>query len=330
MKTNKHKISLPADDAFLDNQLIQWWYWTGQLTTNNGKRYGIELCFFAVDAAALHIFELFAHKIYGEKIPSDLTTVQMLNAAVTDIDADKFYSKVTYIPGRPKNIENGFALHDILNNCSAIGGNGNDTLVITVDDFKFELQAEQIKQPVLHYSGEKHEYQFGGYTYYYSREMMAAVGTLSHKGVKQTVSGDLWFDRQYGELVQASMLVGWQWFAIQLEGNVQIMLFAYHWQSEHMGSITNAAGETIALGASDFHIEILDWWTSPNSGRRYPAKWHINTGDYDLVVTPLVADQELDEDWLLIKYWEGACKVEGNHQGSAYVELVGYPRKHWL
>lgn len=323
-------VQLPQDDAFLDDQLIQWWYWTGQLTTESGRRFGIELCFFAVDASAIHLFEMIAHKIHGEKVMSDFTTVQMINAAVTDIDNDKFYSKVTYVPGAPKDVTDGFALHDLLRNCSAVGGGGNDKLLITVDDFKFELNLEELRPAVIHYDGQKHEYQFGGYTYYYSRESMQAIGQLTTNGQTENVTGNLWFDRQYGELVQASMLVGWQWFAIQLEPNSQIMIFAYHWESEHMGSITNEQGETVELGPKDYSLDILEWWTSPHTQRRYPSKWHLKTGEYDLTITPLVADQELDEAWLWIKYWEGACGVTGSHQGSAYVELVGYHRKHWL
>jgi predicted secreted hydrolase len=46
----------------------------------------------------------------------------------------------------------------------------------------------------------------------------------------------------------------------------------------------------------------------------------------DLVVTPLLRNQELD---LAVRYWEGAVSVEGSAEGQSlagagYVELVGY------
>lgn len=325
------EVQLPADDAFLTDQIVQWWYWTGHIKTESGRNFGFELCFFAVDIEAMHLFETIAEKIHGKDIPSDLLTVQMMNAAITDIDNNKFYSRVDYVPGPPKVIENGFNFHNILRTCRAEGGDGQDSLRSHVDDFILDIEVKQERPPTIHYDGKKHDYSFGGNTYYYSRELMSPQGTLTIDGEQHTVTeGSVWFDRQYGELLQAALIVGWQWFAIQLDENTQIMLFAYHCEKEHMGAITGPDGKTTNLGAGDFTVTVLDWWVSPHTSRRYPSKWHVVAGDYDLTITPQVADQELHEKWLFPKYWEGACTVEGNHTGSAYVELVGYPRHKWL
>jgi predicted secreted hydrolase len=55
--------------------------------------------------------------------------------------------------------------------------------------------------------------------------------------------------------------------------------------------------------------------TDPQTGKRV-----------DLVLEPVVADQELDGAVSGVPYWEGACRVlkEGREVGSAYVELTGY------
>ncbi len=48
-----------------------------------------------------------------------------------------------------------------------------------------------------------------------------------------------------------------------------------------------------------------------------------------LIIKPLVADQELrakHDFWGGPEYWEGACSVEGDVKGQAYVELNGYCR----
>ena len=75
-------------------------------------------------------------------------------------------------------------------------------------------------------------------------------------------------------------------------------------------------------------VLVLDHWTSPRDGTRYPARWRLRVParGLDVVVTPLLADQELD---LAVRYWEGAVRVEGTADGrplggSGYVELVGY------
>ena len=33
-------VELPADDAFLPTEQVQWWYWTGHLLTDDGRRFG--------------------------------------------------------------------------------------------------------------------------------------------------------------------------------------------------------------------------------------------------------------------------------------------------
>jgi predicted secreted hydrolase len=74
----------------------------------------------------------------------------------------------------------------------------------------------------------------------------------------------------------------------------------------------------------------MDQWTSPRGGTRYPGLWRIRvpSAALDVVVTPLLRDQELD---LSVRYWEGAVRVSGMVDGravggSGYVELVGYAR----
>ena len=323
-------VKLPQDDSFLTNQLVQWWYWTGHIKTESGRRFGFELCFFAVDVEAAHLFQMIAEKIHGKDIPDDLLTVQMMNTAITDIDNQQFFSRVEYKPGPPKEIKDGFDLSNILASCLAQGGNGEDHLVSKVDKFELDIQIKSQSPATIHYDGEKHEYSFGGYTYYYSRENMLGEGTLTYDGKTENVAAQVWFDRQYGQLLQAAFLIGWQWFAIQLDDDIQVMLFAYHDKKEHMGSISYSDGSTVALGADDFSVTILDHWKSPHTGRKYPSKWQAKFKNFDLLITPSVADQELYEPWLFPKYWEGACSVTGSHNGSAYVELTGYARHKLL
>ena len=40
-------VKLPQDDGFLSEEAIQWWYWTGHLETEDGRRFGFEVVFFA-------------------------------------------------------------------------------------------------------------------------------------------------------------------------------------------------------------------------------------------------------------------------------------------
>lgn len=164
---------------------------------------------------------------------------------------------------------------------------------------------------------------------------METTGTLTINNEIYNVEGNSWFDRQYGNLAKA-VLKGWQWFAIELNNNIEIMLFDFiDDNSEKYGSITYPNGKSISINASQFNVTILNYWTSPNTDCTYPSGWLISIMDMDIginnfKVIPMVLDQELkvtDSP----TYWEGTAYVtDGNNHndiGSSYVELNGYCSK---
>jgi hypothetical protein len=85
----------------------------------------------------------------------------------------------------------------------------------------------------------------------------------------------------------------------------------------------------VLRGTEGYRVDILDYWSSPHTGIVYPAKWRLTCGAEQYIVTPLVADQELQHPWQSPKHWEGASSVateDGRAMGLAYVELAGYKR----
>lgn len=304
-------VKLPQADGFLSTQDVQWWYWTGHLETEDGRRFGFEVVFFA-----FRNFGLFWD--------------QLAQGAITDVAGNKFHFSEYLrfgIPRRPKNRFNFSAGPKGM--LKASGGGGKDHLHSEIDGFVLDLDLQETKPPVLHYAGGPHPYYFGGYTYYYSRVNMATTGTLTFGGKTYQVKGSSWFDRQYGELLQA-ITQGWQWFAIELDDNRQIMLYDLLGKGagvEQAGSITDSKGHTRDLCGDDFSVEQLGKWHSPNTGNTYPMGWRVSVAGIELIVEPLVLDQELCAKhhlWIGPEYWEGACSVSGGATGKAYVELNGF------
>ncbi|QPK64651.1 carotenoid 1,2-hydratase [Methylomonas sp. LL1] len=304
-------VNLPEMDAFLPTEQVQWWYWTGHLQAEDGRRFGFEVVFFAFDSF------LFMRD-------------QLVQAAITDVDGQRF-SFDEYVEFKlPNRGRNGFDLKSGYGDkVTAVGGNGHDRLHAQVGDYLLDIELKATKPPVLHYGGDAHPYRFGGYSYYYSRPKMETSGTLTVGGETLKVSGSSWFDRQYGELYQA-ILQGWQWFAVELDDNRQIMLFDFKGSDssvEKSGSITDAAGITVQLNAQDFQVTVLEEWTSPHTGCTYPSGWEVEVRGEKFTVQPLLKDQELRAKhhiWVGPVYWEGACGVGGSVSGKAYVELNGY------
>ncbi len=315
----KKEVSLPADDGFLDKEDIQWWYWTGHLTGEKGEKFGFEVVFFAFDSW------IFFRNILAQ-------------AAVSDISGNSysFGEKVEFLK-LPKKLRAAFDLdakeprEGIV--ISAKGGNGRDDLYFKTGDYEATLRLEEQSNPVVHYGGKLHKYEFGGDTFYYAREMMKTTGVIKKNGVEYKVGGVSWFDRQYGELYRA-IFKGWQWFAIELYTGEAIMLYDFRddkYAAERFGSITRE-NRTRNITYGDFAVEILSTWKSPHTGVIYPSKWKVKAEKNTYIIVPAVADQELRAKhhiWIGPEYWEGACAVyneSGSEIGRAYVELNGYGR----
>lgn len=304
-------IQLPQDDAVKLHETLQWWYWTGHLKAKDGRAFGFEIVFFVGELA-------------------DLVWGQMAQSAVSDLSANVFVDQEHILPLPPKVLDGAFDLATLDGSIAALGGGGDDRLYTKVKGYELSLTAAALKPATLHYGGLDHPYAFGGDTYYYSRPRMKVSGTLTlPSGEALEVDGECWFDRQFGGLLRA-VLVGWQWFAIQLDGDVEIMVFDFNHQPDELyGSISEGQSKVVELGKDDIRVEITDWWTSPDTNIRYPAGWKITVSGRDtLVITPQMADQEMTgRFWLGPHYWEGACtvrRVDGARIGSAYVELVGF------
>lgn len=295
-------VTLPADDAAHPAEPVEWWYWTGHLQAADGRWFGFESAFFSVT-------------YYGQ--PG-----QMIHHAITDEGTGTFHYTSTQVFGAPAQVEGGFDL--AVGAMTAVGGGGHDVLHGEVDGYVLDVTLDSLKAPVLQHGDGYTDYSFGGNTYYYSRERMAAAGTITVGGETIAVTGTGWFDHQYGDL-NTAIDTGWDWFGIQLDDDREIMLFVVRASTGDTlvgGSLSNADCSTVEIGPTDFEITATGSFTTANGACTYPSGWTIRVNDLDLVVTPVLADQALDT--AVIDYWEGAATVTGDVTGRAYVELTGY------
>jgi predicted secreted hydrolase len=162
---------------------------------------------------------------------------------------------------------------------------------------------------------------------------MAASGAVRVGAETLDVSGHAWMDREWSTSALGPDLVGWDWFAVQLDDGRDLMFYRLRRRDGaadalSAGTLVAADGTTQRLAAADVVIETLAYWTSPRSGVRYPSRWRLTlpSGDLRLEVSPRLADQELIVG---PRYWEGAVAIDGAAagrplSGEGYVELVGY------
>jgi predicted secreted hydrolase len=162
---------------------------------------------------------------------------------------------------------------------------------------------------------------------------MSARGTVRAGDESLAVSGLAWMDREWSTSALGRELVGWDWFALQLEDGRDVMVYRLRRRDgaadpHSAGALIAADGGTRPLAVGDVTLDALDHWTSPKSRVRYPSRWRlvISSAALSLEITPRLADQELIVG---TRYWEGAVRAEGTASGRpisgrGYVELVGY------
>lgn len=297
------QVTLPDDDSF-HAEPTEWWYWTGHLDTPDGRYFGFEFAFFLQDG------------------PGGIG--QMVHHSLTDLDDGSFHHVASLQGGAPIRVTGGYDLS--VAGQSAVGADGHDVLHGEVDGYQLDLTLDAVKRPVLQHGTGYTEYPFGGYTYYYSRERMDTVGTVTlPDGTVLPVTGSSWFDHQWGPLGDAINL-GWDWFALQLDDDREIMIFIVRDSTGDLlvgGSLTDADCVTREIGPGDFSVTSKRTWTSPHgSGNTYPLGWTLTVFDETFEVEPVLDDQEVDA--LFFRYWEGAATVTGSSTGRAYIELTGY------
>ena len=146
------------------------------------------------------------------------------------------------------------------------------------------------------------------------------------------VSGSSWLDREWSSSALAADQQGWDWFALQLSDNTELMFYGLRrtdgsTDPHSAGTWVAADGRSSYLSREDVHVVVTDTWDSPQGGT-YPAGWQISVPgmEFEVEVTPVLADQEL---FTTVRYWEGAVDVQGRRgsepiSGRGYVELTGY------
>ena len=327
------KVNFPLDEA-PHNDITEWWYYTGHLTTTDGSLYGFEYVIF-------------------QGVRSGYPVGYASHFAITDLNKQnfKFDQKISF---SPKAVQfggtTGFDL--ALDTWTMQGLNGTDHLKAATTDksYAIDLTATDLKGPVLHGSG-LFSYGAAGSSYYYSRPQMSVSGTLMVDGQAKTIKdGITWFDHQWGNFIP--LAGGWDWFSLQLQDNSQVMVYYLRDADNKLVDLfgtyvppcattcqpaNDQVAKSVDLQRSDFVIQPAGQWTSPTNGGVYPSGWDIqiksaNVPALSLKISPLLANQELTTTASTgVIYWEGACQVSGTKDGQplngqAYVELTGYAK----
>ncbi len=324
-------LTFPQDFGAHPDFRTEWWYYTGNLQTPEGRPFGFELTVFRVGLLPPTV-----------SLPKDSEwyerSVYFAHFAVSDIANKKFHAFERYArPGPGLAGAQSEPYRVWLEDWSIVElASGAYQLQASQGEVALELTLTDEMGIVLH--GENGYSRKGedvtNASYYYSQPRLRVEGSVQVDGIRYPVSGLAWKDHEFSTSVLDKDQIGWDWFSLQFDDGPALMLFQLREQGG--GVSTSSSGTFIAtdgipkpIQSNEFEITVLNKWQSPHTGGVYPAAWQIRLAEPDclLEVHPWMADQEIH--FPAVTYWEGAVRFEGSCNGSVargngYVELTGY------
>lgn len=328
------KLAFPASHYSHPDFKTEWWYYTGQLDSESGKRYGYQVTFFRFGVRDRQK-EMPAAPSFGD--------LYMAHFALSDIAVKKLLFRERIQRGTGDKAGAAADRYLVWNEDWKVAGDErNHSIQVNERGTQLRLSLVSLKAPVLHgFNGlsQKGEGE-GRASYYYSLTRMQTDGELTINAKKEKVRGFTWMDHEFGSNQLRDDQVGWDWFSIQLDNNTELMLYLLRRKdgsvdSHSSGTLVGADGATKHLALKDFQVEVLERWRSAKSGGHYPMKWRVALPgeQIDLEITPAFAEQELiTQRSTRVTYWEGAVGIRGKVRrqavnGAGYVEMTGYAGK---
>jgi predicted secreted hydrolase len=327
--TEPRPFVFPDDHGPHRQYQTEWWYYTGNVAAEDGRRFGFQLTFFRRGLTPGTV-----------ERASDWGTsdIYMAHLALSDVAGEQFYSFERLSRGGAGLAGAGGSPFRVFLEDWSAEGSGPEGMQMRLraaaEPIALDLRLASSKPPAL--QGERGYSQKGSErgnaSYYYSLTRMETSGEIRVGEQRYEVRGLSWMDHEFGTSALEPGAVGWDWFSIQLADGRDLM-YAQIRGAEGgplytFGTLVDAAGDTRTLAPDAVELSVRETWTSPRSGATYPAAWTLRLPGEGLTLNlePLLADQELATG---VIYWEGAVRVRGSDDGTdvegyGYVELTGY------
>lgn len=330
---DKRNFIFPDDHGPHTDFKTEWWYFTGNLISEDNKEFGYQ---FTIFRSALS-----KNKTSGNS-EWNSNQIYMAHFAVTDISGKEFYYDERF--SREGNKLAGAQINPfkIWLEDWQINETGDkiifDFPVINIraksEKVEINFTLESLKPLVLQGDSglSQKGSQIGNASYYYSYTKLKTEGKIIIEGKEYKVNGNSWMDREWSTSALSEDQKGWDWFALQLDDNTEIMYYQMRKNDGSpdiysKGTFINQNGASLEIKKDDIDLKVSDYWESPD-GEKYPSGWDIiiPSKNINLKITPAVKNQLMN---VSVKYWEGAVKVEGTKDnskiiGRGYVELTGY------
>lgn len=325
------EFHFPQDHGSHPEFKNEWWYITGNLADQQGRRFGYQLTFFRLGLE---------HNETRRQSAWATNHLWMAHAAVTDVSANEHLSAERFSRGNPGMAGAQWQPFQVWLDDWQLAAINNEfpwQVKIKTQSFAFEFILSPQKDIVL--QGEqglsRKSETPGNASYYYSITRLTTTGKLSVNNQIYQLDGLSWLDREWGTSSLDKDQKGWDWFSLQLNSGEDLMYYQLREKSAQgrtkphtssQGTWISKNSEIQTIHHHDIRLTPLDWWLS-EQGERYPIRWQMEylTEQKNWIIEALVEGQKMN---LSVSYWEGAVAVydydAGTHLGNGYLEMTGY------
>ncbi len=321
------RYNFPRDHHAHREFKTEWWYFTGNIADETGRRFGYELTFFRQGIRPPNESrEQLSRFVVGD--------LKFAHFTVTDAAGQRFrfFQKTSRGSFGEAGFDEGERLAWIEDWSLDMKADGVFVIRAAGADASIAFELRSSKPPVIHgaagisakASGEGHA------SHYYSLTRLTTAGELRVGDRRFSVRGESWFDHEWATNQLARDQVGWDWLCVQFRDGTELMLYGMRLAKGEIdpsssGTFVAADGAATHLRRSQLSMTPRRFWKSKTTGAKYPVEWRVEVPErkLDFVVRPVLDNQELVLPPLT--YWEGAVDVVGQSvSGVGYLELTGY------
>jgi predicted secreted hydrolase len=328
--TAGYRFAFPRDHASHPAHQIEWWYYTGNVATPSGRRFGYQVTFFRVgiDPAPANPSRWAVRDVY------------LAHLAVSDPTGRRYRFDERLSRAGPGLSGADATRYRVWNGdwSTALDDSGRHVLRASAAQVGLSLVLDEGKRPVVNgIDGISQKgARPGNASHYYSLTRMPTRGSLTIDGETFDVQGESWMDHEFGTSFLEPEQQGWDWLSLQLDGGRELMLYQLRRADgsrdpRSSGTLVEPDGSTRHLTRADFTMTGGERTFTGTSGAVYPIVWTvaIPSASLSLTVTTPLPDQELRTLSAGIVYWEGLVDVSGTAAGRTvggrgYLEMTGY------
>jgi predicted secreted hydrolase len=325
-----YRFEFPRDHASHAEFKIEWWYYTGNVQTSAGRRFGYQVTFFrvGVDQAPVNPSRWAVRDLY------------MAHLAVSDPEGQRYRFDEKLTRGGPGLSGAATDRYHVWNEdwTASLDDQGRHVIKAQGARAGVELALTEGKAPAINgIDGISQKgAQAGNASHYYSLTRMPTRGSLSIDGERFEIAGESWMDHEFGTSFLEREQRGWDWLSLQLSDGRELMLYQLRRADgtrdpRSSGTLMDAEGRTTHLAAGDFSLAPSGRTVRAPSGAVYPAGWAVSVParQVELRVSTPLENQELFTSGAGIAYWEGLVDVTGTARGAritgrGYLEMTGY------